>query len=117
MTNQKFSKGNNAGSSPGSKPQLMSEPGFQEDFLAPKRIRLPSKGVLDPLPGATNLSCPAPKVSGHQEYRGAPAGEGGVKAGTGMAHQMMGPNFTGRKGPSQPQPKVQPLAKQSQSIP
>lgn len=33
-------------------------------------------------------------LSGYQEYRGAPAGEGGVKAGTGMAHQMMGPNFT-----------------------
>ncbi|KAJ9088619.1 hypothetical protein DSO57_1021247 [Entomophthora muscae] len=43
-----------------------------------------------------HLYCPlvALPVSGYQEYCGAPAGEGGVKAGTGMAHQMMGPNFT-----------------------
>ncbi|KAJ9057547.1 hypothetical protein DSO57_1021754 [Entomophthora muscae] len=34
-----------------------------------------------------------PILSGYQEYRGAPADEGGVAAGTGMAHQMMGPNF------------------------
>ncbi|KAJ9059575.1 hypothetical protein DSO57_1001114 [Entomophthora muscae] len=33
-------------------------------------------------------------VSGYQEYCGAPEGESGVEAGTGMAHQMMGPNFT-----------------------
>ncbi|KAJ9089388.1 hypothetical protein DSO57_1013544 [Entomophthora muscae] len=33
-------------------------------------------------------------LSGYQEYRGAPAGEGGVKAGTGMAHQMMERAFT-----------------------